>query len=215
MSTSNPTEGSKAILALRLDLTPSVFADVEFKPSLLHLYQAQALSSPQTWGPPPACPRLPFAAPQHPEHWQAWDQCLPRQCYLSFLERRPSLTWQGLSQPTSSIASLHSHAVSSLAERSCHESNHAVGQGKAAGKRRWDEEHAHGLPLRLRPCQQSCTLELPSLPPTKHLPSKISSRLFPMLTLCFYGHCHTKIPRLFAIALYYPVTHKKLKPLCK
>ena len=142
LSIQNLAEGSKAILAFRLGLSPSIFADIRIKPSLLHLYQAQALSSCQTWGPLPACPCLPFASCQHPEHWQAWDRCLPRHCCLSFLERRLSLTWQGLSQPTSSIASLHSHAVGSLAKCPFHESNHAVGQGKAAGKRRWDEQHA-------------------------------------------------------------------------
>lgn len=142
LSIQNLAEGSKAILAFRLGLSPSIFADIRFKPSLLHLYQAQALSSRQTWGPLPACPCLPFASRQHPEHWQAWNQCLPRHCCLSFLERRLSLTWQGLSQPPSSIASLHSHAVGSLAKCPCHESNHAVGQGKAAGKRRWDEQHS-------------------------------------------------------------------------
>lgn len=34
------TEYRKAILALRLELTPSIFGDIGFKPSLFHLYQA-------------------------------------------------------------------------------------------------------------------------------------------------------------------------------
>lgn len=206
LSIRNPAEGSKATLAFRLGLTPSTFADIGFKPSLLHLYQAQALSSPQTWRPHPACPCFPFATSQHPERWQAWDQYLPRHCCLSFLERWLSLTWQGLSQPTSSIASLHSQAVGSLAECTCQESNRRVGEGKAAGKRWWDEEHA----LASRAVPSSCLVyHWRSTSPARCL--LVSS---PCLRCVFTGTA-TRIPRLFAIAWYYPITHRKLKPLCK
>lgn len=59
LSMRNPAEGSKAVDALRLGLTSS---DIGFKPSLLHLHLAHALSSPSS------CTSSP---PQQPQHWQA------------------------------------------------------------------------------------------------------------------------------------------------
>lgn len=200
LSIRNSAAGRKAILALRLGLTSSRFAAIGFKPSLLHLHLDQALSSPSS------CTSLP---PQHPGHRQAWDQLLPRHCCLSFLERQLSLTWQGLSQPTSSNASHRctatllalspSTAVMKATTRSV--------EARGGGTRTMQAEAPSVWAL------ASCT-KLPSLPLTKHLPSKIPSHLFLVLMLCFHRCCHNKIPCLFAIALYYPVTHKKLKPLC-
>lgn len=68
LSVRNPTEGSKAILALRLDLTPPGFADIGFKPSPLPSLRGSGTEQPPDMGtsscmslPPLCCPPAPWA----------------------------------------------------------------------------------------------------------------------------------------------------------